>query len=87
MIPSDYVLVRLTPIEDFNAKFVGVRYVVDAGTRQERSYSFTAAQVLRTGFTVPGTDYPMSAILGVLHPLPPGAHTVDVFWTLSAFLF
>ena len=83
-IPEGYTPSRATPMEDFIAKFVGARYVIDGGTKHERTYSFRASQVLQTGLTVPGTDFPMSAVMAVLHPLSPGAHTVDVFWTLSA---
>ena len=36
VVPEGYTPSRPTPIEDFNAKFVGARYVVDAGTRRQR---------------------------------------------------
>lgn len=84
VIPEGYTPSRETPIEDFNAKLVGARYVIDAGTRHERTYSFSASQILQTGLTVPGSDFPMSAFIAVLHPLRPGAHTVDIFLTISA---
>ena len=84
VIPEGYTPSRPTPMEDFNAKFVSVRYVVDAGTRHERTYRFRAAQSLHTGFTVPGTDLPMSFVHAELPPLPAGTHTVDILWTVSA---
>ena len=37
-IPEGFVPAGSTPLEDFHAKFVGVKYVIDAGTRQERAY-------------------------------------------------
>lgn len=83
-IPVGYIPSRATPIEDFNAKFVGARYVLDGGTGHERTYSRSASEILQTGLTIPGTDFPMSAFLAVLPPLPPGAHTVDIFLTLNA---
>ena len=38
-----------TPLDDFRAKFVGVRYVIDSGTRQERTYVFPNSDKLWTG--------------------------------------
>jgi hypothetical protein len=83
-VPVGYTPSRATPIEDFNAKFVGARYVIDGATKHERTYGRSASEILQTGLTIPGTDFPMSAFLAVLPPLPPGAHTVDIFLTLSA---
>lgn len=84
VIPDGYVPSRPTPIEDFNAKFAGARYVVDIGTRQERTYTFTADQILQTGLTFPGTDYPQTAFLPTLKPLSPGPHTIDIFVIMDA---
>jgi hypothetical protein len=84
VIPEGYTPSRATPIDDFNAKFVGARYVIDVGTKFERTYFFSASEVLQTGLTVPGTDFPMSAIMAVLPPLPAGPHTVDILLTISA---
>src|SRR5687767_11169336 len=38
VIPEGYTPSRVTPMDDFIAKFVGARYVVDEGTKQERTY-------------------------------------------------
>jgi hypothetical protein len=73
-----------TPIEDFSPKVVTVRYVVDAGTRQERTYWFHPADVLQTGLTHPPTGLPLTGFIAVFKPLPVGAHTVDIYVTLSA---
>ncbi len=84
VIPDDYVPAAPTPIEDFHTKLVGVRYIVDVGTRTERTYTFAATEVLLRGLTWPGTDLPMAGLDAVLRPLPVGQHTVDIFVTMSA---
>jgi len=84
VIPEGYTPSGATPIDDFNSKFVGARYVIENGTQHARSFNFSAAQILQTGLTVPGTDFPMSAFMAVLPPLPPGEHTVDILPTISA---
>jgi hypothetical protein len=84
VIPAGYVPSRPTPIEDFNAKFVRAKYVVDAGTERQRSYRFSRREVLRTGLIYPPLGLPMSAWLPVLKPLPVGSHTVDIYVVMSA---
>lgn len=84
VIPDGYEPSRPTPIEDFNAKVLGARYVVDAGTGQERVYTFRAGEILQSGLIFPGFDLPGSALLPVLRPLSVGPHTVDIFVTMSA---
>ena len=83
VLPPGYVPSAGAPIEDFNAKFVAARYVIDAGTRQERTYSF-GPSVLQTGLIHPTFELPMTAFLPVLPPSPPGPHTVDIYVTLNA---
>lgn len=83
-IPPGFTPLFPSPMDDFKAKFTGGRYVVDAGTTKERTYKFTASQILKTGFTVPGTNFPLAEIMPVLHPLPPGPHIVDIFLSISA---
>jgi len=39
-VPVGFVPAGATPLEDFKAKFIGVKYVVDAGTPQEKTYQF-----------------------------------------------
>jgi hypothetical protein len=81
-IPAGYVPSGPTPIEDFKAKFLGARYVVDAGTPQERSFSYPAAQVLRT--FVGNDGFPFARWWAILSPLPPGTHTVDRYVSMAA---
>ncbi len=81
--PDGYVPQLPDPIEDFNAKFTGARYVVDAGTPHERVVT-AGREVLLTGFV--GADgLPFSAFPSpVLKPVRPGEHTFAIYLTLSA---
>lgn len=83
VIPEGYTPSRATPIDDFLAKFVSARYVIDEGTKHERTYSFSASKILQI-VTAPGSDLPTASIMAVLPPLAPGVHTVDIFLTLRA---
>ena len=84
VFPSGYTPAVLPLDEDFLAKFIGSRYVVDAGTARERSYSFSAQRlVIENGGLPDGTRF-VRWISSSLHPLPPGEHTVDEYVTLSA---
>lgn len=77
------------PLEDFLAKFVQVRFVIDRGTRQEQTVVFPNDGNLFTGpgSLFPGTpanwDVVSPIALGTLKPLPVGDHLVEVYWTLS----
>ena len=80
--PPDYTPARFNPIDDFNQKFVGARFVQDIGTVRARTFTF-GREVLRTGFELDGlpTSYFPSR---PLQPLNVGWHTATVFITLSA---
>jgi hypothetical protein len=82
-VPPGFTSPHPTPLADFVAKLMRVRYVVDPGTNQERSYTFPNSDRLWTGPAGPDADGINTATLGTLHPLPPGQHVVRVFWTLS----
>ncbi|MEV0170247.1 hypothetical protein AB0I00_03810 [Streptomyces sp. NPDC050803] len=80
--PDGYEPREEAPIEDFNAKFEGARYVVDRGTPQERTFVF-GREVLRTGFTEPsGRPFSIPASPS-LPPRSLGEHTVVTFLRLS----
>ena len=82
-VPKGFVPAGSTPLEDFVAKFIGVKYVVDPGTPQVKTYSFTnVGDVLvltgaRSVLVNPVT-------LGTLEPLSVGGHVVDSYWSMSA---
>jgi len=84
VFPSGYAPLRSSLDQDFLAKFVSGRYVVDAGSSRERSHSFSAGDlIVQTGAIPDGTRF-VRWVTPPLHPLPPGDHTVDEYATLSA---
>jgi hypothetical protein len=88
-VPAEFVPAGATPLDDLRAKLTAVKYVVDAGTPQERTHEFANGAKLWTGelpFGPPFGDLPAvnTVTLGTLHPLSAGRHTVDRYWRLSA---
>ena len=80
----------LNPIDDFNLKFAGARYVIDANDDGTGGQVVTAGpEILRKGFTVPpstpnfGGDPFSSPVSPVFAHLPVGKHTVNVYVTMS----
>ena len=83
VIPETYEPIGETPQLDFLAKLASARYVVDAGTPGERTFTFTANQLLiATGSLADDTAF--VAYTPRLRPLPPGDHTIDLYATMSA---
>ena len=82
-VPDDFVPVGATPLDDFLAKFTHVRYVVDAGTRQERTVIHRTSSAMWTD-TSGETDGVSPITLGVFSPLRVGPHTLDKYWVFSA---
>jgi hypothetical protein len=83
IVPEGFESVYDTPTEDFLAKFVEVKYVVDPGTAQERTYVFSNEGNVVT--RADGEFVRLSPItLGSLRPLPVGTHVVDDYWVFSA---
>jgi hypothetical protein len=83
VVPKGFVPVGATPLEDFLAKFSGVKYVVDPGTEHSRTTEFRNVGDLFIG-TFAGLPRVSPITLGTLKPLPVGKHTVVVYWELSA---
>ena len=81
--PAGFVPAGATPLDDFLAKFVAAKYVVDPGTRQAKTYVFPKSSRLWTG-QVDGLPAVTTATLGLLQPLSPGQHLVEVYWGMSA---
>jgi hypothetical protein len=44
-VSEGFVPAGATPLEDFVAKFTGVRYVVDPGSKRERTYAFAKSVI------------------------------------------
>ncbi|MGH2617832.1 MAG: hypothetical protein ACRDJC_21595 [Thermomicrobiales bacterium] len=86
-VPAGFVRAGDTPLEDFIAKFEGVRYVIDPDTKHEKSVVIPNSDTLFIGedefegaivvLVSPGT-------LGTVHPLPVGEHEFDLYWKFSA---
>ncbi|MCX2180811.1 hypothetical protein KV205_09755 [Streptomyces sp. SKN60] len=82
--PAGYTPQRPAPMDDFLAKFRGVRVVNDIGTVRERSFTFGPETVRLTEIDresgLPFTYFATAP----LPPLSPGEHTSTVFMRLSA---
>jgi hypothetical protein len=81
--PDGFAAAGATPLEDFIAKFIGVKYVVDPGTSKEKTYVFGNDDdlgIFDDGVTVAAN--PVS--LGTLKPLSVGDHVVDSYLLFSA---
>jgi hypothetical protein len=88
-VPADYTPSAPTPLQDFTSKVRSMTYVVDPGTENERSYRFTAQDVMdvrtaRDFFPEDGPEWPIASFLAKLPPLPPGDHRVGAFIDMSA---
>ncbi len=85
-VPDGFVPVGATPLEDFVAKFVAIRYVVDQGTKHEFTVEFATGPSLWTHehLVFPNTDVASAMTLGAVRPLRVGTHTVTSFWIFSA---
>src|SRR5215475_4425499 len=77
--PAGFVPAGSTPLEDFIAKFIGVKYVVDPGTVKEKTYVFTNDDVHTVEAEVVN---PIT--LGSLKPLSVGDHVLDSYLLFSA---
>jgi hypothetical protein len=82
-VPDDFVPAGETPLEDFLAKFVAIKYVVDPGTRQEQTYVYPTGDELWTG-TVAGFPSVWPGTLSNLQPLSVGEHFIVVYWVFNA---
>ena len=82
-VPNGFVPAGLTPLEDFIAKFIGVKYVVDPGTSKEKTYVFGNDDDL--GVFDDGVTVAVNSVsLGTLKPLSVGDHVVDSYLLFSA---
>ena len=82
-IPDGYVPIGDTPLEDFLLKFESATYVVDEGTRQERTFTYSTDDlIVVTGDLPDGTQF--VSWTPRLRPLPPGEHTIDVYITMTS---
>jgi hypothetical protein len=83
VIPEGYEPVGETPQLDFLAKLESARYVIDAGTGRQRTFTFDADELLIATGTLPdGTEF--VSFTPRLQPLMAGDHTIDIYATMSA---
>jgi hypothetical protein len=88
VVPDGFSPQGDTPMDDLFAKLVSLRYVVDAGTARERTLVFRPQDIARLDtfdeFLPWLPPFPVVHFLAKLPPLPPGNHSVQTFWTVSA---
>lgn len=82
-VPDEFVPQGTTPQEDFFAKFVEIKYVVDPGTKKEKIFVLPNEGNLFKG-EIDDFVVVSPSTLGDLHPLSVGKHTVETYWVLSA---
>jgi hypothetical protein len=82
-VPSGFVPAGATPVEDFTAKFTGVKYVVDPGTNLQKIYQFPSDESLGVILDAGGFDVVNPITLGTLKPLSIGDHVVDTYFIFS----
>jgi hypothetical protein len=82
-VPDGFVPAGATPLEDFRAKFVGIKYVIDPGTRQEKVLFYQNNDSLWTG-TIVGLPAVWPGTLSKLPPLSIGEHFMVVYWVFDA---
>ncbi|HET9020282.1 MAG TPA: hypothetical protein VFN34_00235 [Ornithinibacter sp.] len=88
--PQGYVPLYPSPVDDILAKLT-ITVVVDGGTRQEKSYSFspTDEDAFRTDLTLhdinpANPDLPGFIVIPRMAPLSLGHHTYEFLWVQSA---
>ena len=86
VIPAGFDPKGLTPIQHFNAKFLGATYLIDPGTHHEQQFFVAARHVLRTGFVTNDADaFPFStAVPPPFNPLRVGTHVVQIYFLTRA---
>lgn len=82
-VPKEFVPAGATPLQDFLAKFVAYKVVVDPGTTKERVYTFTDPTDLMINVSDGGAGI-NGVTMGTLDPLSIGAHFVQAYWVMSA---
>lgn len=83
-VPGGFVPAGDTPLADFLAKFEAVKYVIDRGTKQEKTVAFPNSNALVLADPDEGLDIVTATTLGTLKPLPVGKHVVESYWVFRA---
>ena len=82
-LPAGFEPAGDTPLDDFLARFVAVKYVVDPGTSQQQTFVFPKSGKLWTG-VLDGLPAINTLTLGSLRPLSIGQHVIEVYWVFNA---
>ena len=88
--PAGYTPTLPAPVDDFVAKLVAVKFVVDPGTRQQQTLTFNAGPITRTDINIEqleptgGPPLPMASILPRVRPLSVGDHFIEGYVVLNA---
>lgn len=89
--PPGYVPTLPAPSDDFLAKLVAVKVVIDRATGQERTYLFDPGDIVRTDINAEdvnpgqwGAPFPMASLLPSMPPATVGDHTFEPILVLSA---
>jgi hypothetical protein len=86
---ADYTPSAPTPLRDFLSKVRSMIYIVDPGTSHERTYHYTAQNIIdlhtmHDFFPQTGPDWPVALFLPKLPPLPPGHHHLSTSIEVSS---
>jgi len=87
--PPGYVPLNANPIDDWLAKVVTIKMVIDGGTSREKTYFYSAAQAVRTDVRISDINpnfptWPTAFLMPRMGPLSPGHHTHQLIVVLSA---
>lgn len=83
-VPDGFVPAGDTPLEDFLAKFSALKYVVDPGTSEQKTYVIPNGPALWVGLSPTGFPFVNTLTLTTLRPLSVGQHVVEVYWSFNA---
>jgi hypothetical protein len=83
-VPEGFTPAGDTPLEDFIAKFIEVKYVIDPGTQHEKTVIFPNGDKLFVDPDFNGGVLVSPITLGLLKPEPVGPHVFDLYWSFSA---
>jgi hypothetical protein len=79
-VPAEFEPAGETPLADFLAKFEAVKYVIDPGTKHERTVVVSTGDALFVNDVDEELDVVSPTPLGTLKPLPVGQHVVEAYW-------
>jgi hypothetical protein len=80
LVPAGFVPAGATPLEDFVAKFAAIKYLIDPGTLQERTFIYLTSNALWIGTNAAGFQSIWPGTLSKLPPLRIGEHFVPMYW-------